>query len=62
MADFSVTSCTFSRSIVAPEDTIDITMTIKNTSGNKITKAGLCLCFTNADRGLSGEGWWAPVV
>ena len=62
MADFSVTACTFSRSIVAPEDTIDITMTIKNTSGSKITKAGLCLCFTNADRGLSGDGWWAPVV
>ena len=55
MADFSVTSCTFSRSIVAPEDTIDITMTIKNTSGNKITKAGLCLCFTNADM-------YAPVL
>ena len=62
MADFSVTSCTFSRSIVAPEDTIDITLTIKNTSGNKITKAGLCLCFTNADMGYSGDGWWAPVV
>ena len=62
MADFSVTSCTFSRSIVAPEDTIDITMTIKNTSGSKITKAGLCLCFTNADMGYSGDGWWAPVV
>ena len=62
MADFSVTSCTVSRSIVAPEDTIDITMTIKNTSGSKITKAGLCLCFTNADMGYSGEGWWAPVV
>ena len=62
MADFSVTSCTCSRSIVAPEDTIDITMTIKNTSGNKITKAGLNLCFTYADMGYSGEGWWAPVV
>ena len=62
MADFSVTSCKVSRSIVAPEDTIDITLTIKNTSGNKITKAGLCLCFTNADMGYSGDGWWAPVV
>ena len=62
MADFSVTSCIVSRSIVAPEDTIDITMTIKNTSGSKITKAGLCLCFTNADMGYSGDGWWAPVV
>ena len=38
MADFSVTSCTFSRSIVAPEDTIDIIMTIKNTSGNKVRR------------------------
>ena len=38
MADFSVTSCTVSRSIVAPEDTIDITMTIKNTSGMKIVQ------------------------
>ena len=62
MADFSVTSCKVSRSIVAPEDTIDITLTIKNTSGSKITKAGLCLCFTNADMGYSGDGWWAPVV
>ena len=62
MADFSVTSCTCSRSIVAPEDTIDITMTIKNTSGGKIIKAGLCLCFTYADMGYPGEGWWAPVV
>lgn len=62
MASFSVTSCTVSRSIVALEDTIDITLTIKNTSGVKVTKAGLNLCFTNADRGLSGDGWWAPVV
>ena len=62
MADFSVTSCTVSRSIVAPEDTIDITMTIKNTSGNKITKAGLRLCFTNADMGYSGDSWWSPIV
>ena len=56
MADFSVTSCTVSRTIVAPEDTIDVTMTIKNTSGSKLTKTGLRLYFTNADRGLSGEG------
>ena len=62
MADFSVTSCTVSRTIVAPEDTIDITMTIKNTSGGKVTKTGLRLYFTNADRDLSGEGGWAPVV
>ena len=62
MADFSITACKVSRSIVAPEDTIDITLTIKNTSGSKITKAGLCLCFTNADMGYSGDGWWAPVV
>ena len=62
MAGFSVTACSVSRSILAPEDTIDITMTIKNTSGLKITKAGLNLYFTNADRGLSGEGGWAPVV
>ena len=62
MADFSVTACTCSRSIVAPEDTIDITMTVKNTSGVKLTKMGLRLCFTNADLGRSGEGPWVPVV
>ena len=62
MADFSVTACAVSRSILAPEDTIDITLTIKNTFGSKLTKAGLCLCFTNADMGYSGEGWWAPIV
>ena len=62
MADFSVTSCKVSRSTVVPEDTIDITLTIKNTSGVRLTRAGLNLCFTNADRGLSGDGWWAPVV
>ncbi|MGX8705124.1 MAG: hypothetical protein ACSW8J_00950 [bacterium] len=62
MADFSVTSCIVSRSIVAPEDTIDITMTIKNTSGSKIIRAGLNLCFTYADMGYSGEGRWSPVV
>ena len=62
MADFSVTSCKVSRTILAPEDTIDINITIKNTFGSKLTKAGVCLCFTNADRGLSGDGWWSPVV
>ena len=62
MADYSVTSCTASRSILAPEDTIDITMTVKNTSGMKITKFGLALYFTNEDRGLSGNGGWAPVA
>ena len=62
MADFSVTSCTASRSVLAPEDTIDITMTVKNTFGSKLTKFGLCLCFTNADLGYSGNGWWQPTV
>ena len=62
MADFSITSCTVSRSIMTPEDTVDITLTAKNTFGSKLTKFGLNLCFTNADRGLSGSGYWAPVV
>ena len=62
MADFSVTSCTASVSILTPLDTIDITMTIKNTTGSKLTKFGLCLCFSDADRGLSGSGYWVPIV
>ena len=62
MADFSVTSCTVSRSVLTPEDTIDITMTVVNTFGSALTKAGLCLCFTNADRGLSGDSNWTPIV
>ena len=47
---------------MTPEDTVDITLTAKNTFGSKLTKFGLNLCFTNADRGLSGSGYWAPVV
>ena len=62
MADFTVTSCTVSRSIMTPEDTVDITLTAKNNFGSKLTKFGLNLCFTNADRGLSGSGYWVPVV
>ena len=62
MADFTVTSCTVSRSVMTPEDTVDITLTAKNNFGSKLTKFGLNLCFTNADRGLSGSGYWVPVV
>ena len=62
MADFTVTSCTVSRSVMTPEDTVDITLTAKNNFGSKLTKFGLNLCFTNADRGLSGNGYWVPVV
>ena len=62
MADFSVISCEASRSVLAPENTIDITMSIKNTFGSKITKFGLSLCFTNEDMGYSGSGFWVPVV
>ena len=62
MANLSVTSCTVSRSVLTTADTIDVTMTIKNTKGVKISKFGLALAFTNEDLGYSGNGWWAPVV
>ena len=54
MADFSVTSCTFSRSIVAPEDTIDITMTIKNTAGAELPENISPLPSSNQLASISG--------
>ena len=60
MPDFTVTECTVSRSILTFEDTIDIRLTVKNTTGVKLTKCGLNLYFTNADRGISGTGSWVP--
>ena len=60
MAAFSVTSCTASRAAITPEDTIDITMTVKNTFGSNLSTFGLCLCFTGEDRGASGL--WLPTV
>ena len=44
------------------EDTIDITMTIKNTSGKKFTQFGLALCYTDADLGRPGNSVWIPPV
>ncbi|MBQ6120444.1 MAG: hypothetical protein IJI59_01745 [Clostridia bacterium] len=60
MAAFSVTSCTASRVVMTPEDTIDITMTVSNTFGSSLNTFGLCLCFTGEDRGAGGL--WLPTV
>ena len=54
---FSVTSCTVTKSVIAPTDTVDIKLTIKNVTGSKVVKFGINFRFTAEDIGLTSGGW-----
>ncbi|MBQ6326325.1 MAG: hypothetical protein IJI26_09705 [Clostridia bacterium] len=54
---FAVTSCTVSKSIIAPTDTVDITLTIKNVTGSKVVTFGASFYFNSEDLGISSGGW-----
>jgi len=54
---FAVTSCTVSKSIIAPTDTVDITLTIKNVTGSKVVTYGASFYFNSEDLGISSGGW-----
>lgn len=54
---FSVTSCTVNKSTIAPTDTVEIKLTIKNVTGSKVVKFGVSFLFTAADLGISSGGW-----
>ena len=55
---FSVTSCTVNKSVIAPTDTVEIKLTIKNVTGSKVVKFGVSFLFTPSDLGISNG--WAP--
>ena len=54
---FAVTSCTVSKSIIAPTDTVDITLTLKNVTGSKVVTFGASFYFNSEDLGISSGGW-----
>ena len=58
--NFSVTSCTVNKSIIAPTDTVDFTITIKNITGSKVVKFGIAFYFNSEDLGISSGGWVPP--
>ena len=61
MADsFQVTSCTVNKSIIAPTDTVEIKLTVKNVTGSKVVKFGVSFLFTSADLGISNG--WVPTL
>ena len=61
MADsFQVTSCTVNKSIIAPTDTVEIKLTVKNVTGSKVVKFGVLFLFTPSDLGISNG--WAPTL